>query len=493
MVERDRGGQETSRTNTKPESDEKSRMQEESICNIEEDEVHTFKAWGKWSRNDITAAVNDGCIARELDCGITYLTGQETARIPVELQSRLGELRDENCHRVGWTLSQIEKETRRKEGREVGFFGVESFEVLELGCDELDKYRDADESLYFYDLEIERHPSFTINGCLVHNSSILKSFTAQTTVNFTEWFGQTPYKLLCTATIAPNSFQEVGNSCEFLGIMSRTEMLATYFVHDGGKTSEWRLKKAGAKKFWEWFATWAIYFNSPSDLGYEVKGYDLPELKMHTILTESKVNDYEMFVKVAETLQERREARKESLADRVEKAFELTQSDDSQWLIWVDYNDESEHMRKKIPECVEIKGSDESERKAQASIDFAEGKIRCLVSKASIFGFGSNFQSCHNEIFCGLSDSYERFYQAVRRCWRFGQEHEVNVYIILSEKEVSILENIKRKQAQMDEMQKQMTALMKEVTLAEIQHTTRVTEDYKPTKEFAMPSFLKGA
>lgn len=328
---------------------------------------------------------------------------------------------------------------------------------------------------------------------VLDESSILKSFTSKTTSDFTQRFYRTPYKLLCTATIAPNDFTEIGTSCEFLGIMSRTEMLATYFVHDGGKTSDWRLKKSGAVKFWEWFATWAMYFNSPADLGYKVDGYDLPKLNIKTIFTKSEINDYEMFVKVADTLQERREARKESMEDRTDKANELVQSDNSQWLIWVDYNDESEMLRKKIDGCVEIKGSDEPEIKAQASIDFANGDIRCLVSKASIFGFGSNFQGCHNEIFCGLSDSYERFYQAVRRCWRFGQTKEVNVYIILSEKEISILENIKRKQSQMDEMQKQMTSLMKEVTLSEIQHTTRITTTYKPDKELVLPNFVKGA
>ena len=328
---------------------------------------------------------------------------------------------------------------------------------------------------------------------VLDESSIIKSFTSKTQGELTERFNRTPYKLLCTATIAPNDYTEIGTSCEFLGIMSRTEMLATYFVHDSGKTSDWRLKKAGVNKFWEWFATWAIYFNSPADLGYEIKGYDLPKLNIQTILTKSKVEDYQLFVKVAETLQERREARKESMEDRTEKTLELVKSDNSQWLIWVDYNDESDLLRRKIEGCVEIKGSDDPERKAQASIDFAKGDIKYLVSKPSIFGFGSNFQSCHNEIFCGLSDSYERFYQAVRRCWRFGQEKTVNVYIILSEKEVSILENIRRKQAQMDEMQKQMTALMKEVTLAEIKHTTRITTDYKPTKALELPVFLKGA
>ncbi len=340
---------------------------------------------------------------------------------------------------------------------------------------------------------VEHFNAESFVAVVLDESSILKSFNSKTTVDFIERFHRTPYKLLCTATICPNDFTEIGNSCEFLGIMSRTEMLATYFVHDGGKTSDWRLKKAGAKKFWEWFATWAICFNNPNELGYDIEGYNLPALNIKTIITKSEVGDYELVVRMAETLEERRQARKESMYDRTEKARELTESDNSQWLLWVDYNDESEMLHKKITDSVEVKGSDDPDFKAQASIDFSTGKIRCLVSKASIFGFGSNFQSCHNEIFCGLSDSYERFYQAVRRCWRFGQTHDVNVYIILSEKEQAILDNIKKKQAQMDEMQSQMTALMKEVTLAEIKHTTRITTDYKPEKEFVLPTFLKGA
>lgn len=267
-------------------------------------------------------------------------------------------------------------------------------------------------------------------------------------------------------------------------------MLATYFIHDGGKTADWRLKKSGRSKFWEWMATWAVCFNNPNELGYEIDGYDLPELHIKTILTRSKVGDYELFAKVAETLQERREARKESMEDRTDRASNLANGSDETWLCWVDYNDESSMLSKKCRDSVEVKGSDEPEHKAKASIDFAEKNIHCLVSKPSIFGFGSNFQSCHNMIFCGLSDSYERFYQAVRRCWRFGQTQEVNVYIILSEKEVSILNNIERKQSQMDEMQKEMTALMREVTLSEIKHTTRIVDTYKPRKEMRMPVWV---
>ena len=337
---------------------------------------------------------------------------------------------------------------------------------------------------------IEHFNTSSFIAVVLDESSILKSFNSRTTVEFIDKFRNTPYKMCCTATISPNDYTEAGNTCEFLGIMSRAEMLATYFVHDGGKTSEWRLKKAAVNKYWEWFATWAICFNNPNELGYVIDGYDLPQLNIHTIITESKIGEYEFVAKVAETLQERREARKESMEDRTDKAKEIAENEESQCIIWVDYNDESAMLHKKIEESIEVKGSDEAEYKAKASIDFANGNIKYLVSKPSIFGFGSNWQNCHRQIFCGLSDSYERFYQAVRRCWRFGQTHDVDCYIILSEKEISILENIKRKQAQMDEMQSQMTSLMKEVTLAEIQHTTRITTNYAPTEEMEIPSWI---
>lgn len=338
---------------------------------------------------------------------------------------------------------------------------------------------------------IEHFNSVAFSGVCLDESSILKSFTGKYQQLLTEMFCKTPYRLLCTATIAPNDYTEIGTSCEFLGIMSRTEMLATYFIHDSGDTSKWRLKKAGVNKFWEWFATWAIYFNSPKDLGYDGEGYDLPPLNIRKVFTKSEPEEGSLFVTLAETLDERRNARKESIEERTDHAANLANGTVyEQWLVWCDYNDESSMLKRKIDHCVEVKGADTPEYKAQASLDFAEGNIHALVSKAAIFGFGSNFQSCHNMIFCGLSDSYERFYQAVRRCWRFGQKHPVNVYIILSEKEMNVLDNITRKQKQMDVMQREMTALMREVTLAEIRHTTRITTEYKPTIEMRKPSWI---
>lgn len=337
---------------------------------------------------------------------------------------------------------------------------------------------------------IEHFNAALFAGVVLDESSILKSFTGKYKMLLTDMFCNTPYRLLCTATIAPNDYTEIGTSCEFLGIMSRAEMLATYFIHDSGDTSKWRLKKAGVNKFWEWFATWAIYFNSPKDLGYDGNEYDLPPLNIHKVITQSEVREGELLVTLASTLDERRQARKDSVGERTDKAAMLANNDESQWLLWCDYNDESDMLRRKAMNSVEVKGSDDPEFKAKASMDFADGLIHALVSKASIFGFGSNFQSCHNMVFCGLSDSYERFYQAVRRCWRFGQKKPVNVYIILSEREMNVLDNIQRKQKQMDEMQRQMTALMKEVTLSEIKHTTRITTDYKPMERMEVPSWI---
>lgn len=367
-------------------------------------------------------------------------------------------------------------------------------EAAKFDIGEVTKCRSMDDVKHGINItNYEMMEHFTLSafgGVVLDESSILKGFNSKTTGYMIQELQSVPYRLLCTATIAPNDYTEIGTSCEALGIMSRTEMLATYFVHDGGKTSDWRLKKSGRDKFWEWLATWAVYFDNPSELGYDVAGYDLPKLNMQNIITKSEPGEYEFFAKVAETLEERREARKESMVDRTDIAAKLANESDEQWLMWVDYNDESDMLTKKTDNCVEIRGSDTPEHKADSALKFSNGEIHALVSKSSIFGFGCNFQSCHNMIFCGLSDSYERFYQAIRRCWRFGQENQVNVYIILSEKELSVLENIKKKQAQMDEMQKQMTALMRDVTMSEIQHTTRITETYFPEEEMEVPSWI---
>jgi superfamily II DNA or RNA helicase len=328
------------------------------------------------------------------------------------------------------------------------------------------------------------------NCVVLDESSILKSFTSATRNELIDAFVRTPFKLCCSASPAPNDHSELGNTVEFLGIMSRTEMLATYFIHDGSDTSKWRLKGYGEKKFWEFVATWAVCVRYPADLGYSNDGFVLPQLNLIEHIVESRPTEGWLIARRAETLSERREARRESMDQRVALANDLTQSNDDKWLVWCDLNAESNALHKAISDSQEVVGSDAPDYKAKTAIDFASGDIRVLVSKASIFGFGMNFQNCHNMIFCGISDSYEQFYQAIRRCWRYGQKHDVNVHIIISEAEMNVLENIKRKQADMEKMQNNMVALMRDVTMSEIKHTTRITTDYKPKERMDMPSWM---
>ena len=350
--------------------------------------------------------------------------------------------------------------------------------------------KDVRDGINITNYEILDHFDTDAFNCVVlDESSILKSFTSTTRNELIDRFGRTPYKLCCTATPSPNDQSEIGNHAEFLGIMSRTEMLATYFIHDGSDTSKWRLKGYGEKKFWEWVATWAVCVRNPSDLGYSKDGFELPKMNIIEHIVDSEPGEYELVAKRAETLSERRQARKDSMTERVNVAKELCENEET-WLVWCDYNIESSSLHAAIRDNEEIVGSDSPERKSDVALRFADGKIHALISKPSIYGFGMNFQNCHNMIFCGISDSYEQFYQATRRCWRYGQEHDVNVHIIISEAEMNVLENIKKKQALMDAMQNNMVSLMKDVTMSEIKHTTRITTEYKPKEKMEIPLWI---
>ncbi len=327
-------------------------------------------------------------------------------------------------------------------------------------------------------------------GVVMDESSIIKSFSGKTTQQMLDLFRYTPYKSAYTATPAPNDYEELGNHAEFLGVMSRTEMLATFFVHDSGDTAKWRLKGHAETEFWKWIASWGMVVKNPEDLGYDGSKYKLPKLNIQTHFVESP-NTENMFISLpAQTLDERRQARKESLKDRVNKTVELVQGTGN-CLVWCDYNDESTALTKAIPGAVEVKGSDTPEHKENALMGFATGEVKYLVTKPKIAGFGMNWQNCNNMIFCGISDSYEKWYQAIRRCYRFGQTKEVNVNVIISEKEESVLENIKRKEEQAQKMSSNMVALTSEILKNEIKNTTRNVIDYKPQQEIIIPSWLK--
>lgn len=331
-------------------------------------------------------------------------------------------------------------------------------------------------------------------GVVLDESSILKNFTSKTRTQIIEMFHDTPYKLSCTATPSPNDYMELGNQAEFLGVMSRTEMLATYFIHDGSNTSKWRLKGHAEDRFWSWVAEWAVVLTSPADLGYSGEGYNLPQLKTveHLVEPGTKAMDgnLTLFTKTAQTLSERREARRNSLDERCEEAAEIVKTDAGQWIVWCDLNDESSKLKSLIPGAVEIRGSDTPQDKADRLRGFTDGSIRVLVTKPSIAGFGLNWQGCHNMIFVGLSDSYEMMYQAIRRCYRFGQANTVNVHIVTSTAEGAVRENIERKERQRADMTAEMVRHTKEILRKEIRGTTRDVIEYNPQVEMKIPAWL---
>lgn len=299
-------------------------------------------------------------------------------------------------------------------------------------------------------------------GVVLDESSILKSFTGKIRNEIITMFDRTPFKLACTATPAPNDHMELGNHAEFLGIMNRVEMLSMYFVHDGGETSKWRLKGHAEIDFWKWVASWAVMIRRPSDMGYSDDGFVLPRLIMHEhIIAVENDNNETLFAVEANGLMERRQSRRKSLYQRVEETARLVNESSDQWVIWCNLNDEGDALESSIDGAVQVSGSDTPEFKMQSVIDFQNGKIRVLISKPSICGFGMNWQHCHNVAFVGLSDSWEQFYQAVRRCWRFGQHNDVSCHIIISDMEGAVLKNIQRKEKDALKMGEEMAKFMK--------------------------------
>ena len=322
-------------------------------------------------------------------------------------------------------------------------------------------------------------------GVVIDESSILKSMDGKTRSAIIESFAKTPYRLACSATPAPNDYMELGNHAEFLGIMSRVEMLSMFFVHDGADTSQWRLKGHAQDKFWEWVCTWAVTLRKPSDLGYDDGGFLLPPLNLidHVVETPresitDKNGQTGLFAVQAQTLTDQRHVQRASLGLRVAEAIAQANSNNEQWLIWCHLNDESAALAAGIRGAIEVAGSDTDEHKESAMLKFQEGKIRVLVSKSSICGFGMNFQCCHNVVFVGLSHSYEAFYQAIRRCWRFGQRHPVNAHIVYDWAEGAVIENTRRKEKDADAMAEKMVLVMREKTMEQLKQVKRQTADY---------------
>ena len=317
-------------------------------------------------------------------------------------------------------------------------------------------------------------------GIVLDESSILKSYTGKIRNDIIDRFKAIPYRLACTATPAPNDYMELGNHAEFVGAMSRTEMLSMFFVHDGGETQKWRLKGHAESEFWRWVASWAVMLRKPSDLGYEDGKFILPPIDIEQVTVDHDVaQDGYLFAVEAQTLQERQSARRNTTEDRAVVAAEMVNGSDEQWLVWCDRNDESAMLSKLITDAVEVKGADTNQHKIDAMTGFQRGEIRVLVTKPSIAGYGMNWQNCHNEVFVGLSDSYEQYYQAVRRCWRFGQEKPVNVKIVVSQLEGAVVRNIERKEQDAMKMAEEMVKHMHAINEENIKGTSRTQDTYR--------------
>lgn len=343
--------------------------------------------------------------------------------------------------------------------------------------------------------KIEHFDLSAFGGIVLDESSILKSTDGHYRNKLIEDCAVVPFRLAATATPAPNDFMELGNHAEFLGVMSYTDMLATFFTHDGGDTQKWRLKGHAENEFWKWMASWAVMLRKPSDLGYADDGYDLPPLNQtqHHVAVDyaPSMDTGLLFPMEATSLQERIAARRGSVQERVDLAAQLTPTD-RPFVWWCNLNSESEALARTIPGAVELRGSDDDAAKERKLIDFSDGRIRVLVTKASIAGFGMNWQHCADTGFVGLTDSFEQVYQAIRRFWRFGQTKPVNVHFIAAETEGAVVANLRRKESDAERMAGAMVRHMADLSAINVKGMVRDRPDYQPTQPVIIPTFIGG-
>lgn len=308
-------------------------------------------------------------------------------------------------------------------------------------------------------------------GVVLDESSILKSFTGKVRKQLTQAFSKTPYRLCCTATPSPNDYTELGQHADFLGICTPAQMLCTYFINDTFNTGDWRLKRHAEDSFWQWLASWAACVSKPSDIGYSDDGYDLPALHMDSLVVKvdqtSEKNEEELFrvaTLSATTMHKEMRltapARSDAVADKVNNS-------DESWIVWCNTNLEADLLKERIPDAIEVRGSDSVKAKRDRLAAFTNGEARVIITKPSIAGYGLNWQHCRNVAFVGLSYSFEDFYQALRRSYRFGQDREVNALIVQAETEGAIVKSIQRKIKQHETMQKQMKKAAAELKTSE--------------------------
>ena len=323
-------------------------------------------------------------------------------------------------------------------------------------------------------------------GVVLDESSILKNFDGATKQLIIDTFAKTPYKLACTATPSPNDIMELGNHAEFLNVMSRNEMLAMYFVHDGGNTSAWRLKGHCEQAFWDFVSEWAVMIEKPSDIGFSDDGYILPPLHIVEDCIEIKKRDNGLlFNDMAVNATGYNDELRQTINERMDEVARIVNSSKDNFIVWIKQDIEGDILRKLIPDAVEVRGSEKPEDKERKLLGFGRNEFRVLVTKLKIAQFGLNYQNCHNQIFASLDFSFESTYQGIRRCYRFGQKDEVYITLICTDTMQNVRETIEKKQAAFEAMQRQMTAATNRNV-----HTVKSLKKSKGTQEMILPSFI---
>lgn len=309
---------------------------------------------------------------------------------------------------------------------------------------------------------LDRFDATEFDAVVLDESSILKAFDGKTRTALIQTFANTPYRLCCTATPSPNDITELANHAEFLGLMTRPEFLATWFVRTGadrGAVNGWRMKRHAVAPFYRWLASWALAVRHPRDLGEETPGYDLPPLRIHDVVIDAQAGDGVLFPELSiYGIQGRLSARRGALVDRVAAVSALVASRPGPWLLWCGLNEEADAIAAALPDAVNVQGADAYAEKVGAVRGFQEGRIRVIVSKPKIMGFGMNFQHCAQMVFVGLGDSYETYYQAIRRCYRYGQTKPVDVFVVVSEAETVIVRNVREKERRAADLSAQLMA-----------------------------------
>ncbi len=328
-------------------------------------------------------------------------------------------------------------------------------------------------------------------GVVLDESSILKSLTSKTRIELTEIYANTRFRLACTATPSPNDQDEIGFHAEWLGVKKSSDMRNEFFYHDSGDTGKWTLMPHAHKPFWRWVSEWAVCIGMPSDIGGSDDGYILPELRVHRHVVESEVQASDGFLFSTSGISATSihgEKRQTNVA-RCERSVEILNSGKGSCIIWCDTNYEADELKRMIPDAIEVRGNETESAKESKITKFLTEHNVVLISKPSIFGFGINAQNCNRMIFAGLSYSFESYYQAIRRCWRFGQTKPVDVHIVIADSESAIESAINRKSSDFDAMRCGMALAMKDSQLEQLGIDHR-KKQYRPAKQFVLPNFM---